>query len=452
MPDDLIGIKVANYEIVRKLGSGSSSTSFLAADSKGKQAVAKKLNPDLDSAPATRERFLAASDLSSKVRMKQRLAVVIGQKCFDRGTLLLRQYVEGESLAARMQAGTVGELDITRIGMDLCDAVRALSSQGVVHGGIHPGNVIIQADGRARLTDFATSGPYLNLSADSQFPLEVLSFLAPEQWDQKEPTVQSDIYSTGLIILMLDRGRKVFNVSDINSLQSEIKAGIKVDCPIMSAALSLDPARRYPKIDTFRAKLPERKTQAAEDAPATSSATSESANETESSKIVDPPPIPVDDGTAKPSRQTTQTTTRSDAGRTPEKSTDPTREVSPPPVTETPPLPPKKPVGSIAAVFDLVGQVNLIEKQPPPIWKIPQSDQPVDRPLAISNSGTGPINVEVSCFGDGFAISPPQIRLLAYQKGNAKLKLQPGSSQFGNIVFKWQDNKTTKMIVIRISR
>ena len=177
------GVVIGGYRVTGRLGAGTIAEAFLASNARGKTVVAKKLADPFAAQDKVKRNFLGISQQSARIRIRKHVAVIAGQHSSTDGVYLLREYVEGESLRDLLERGELTRRDgAGQVLRDLCEALRALQRGGVVHGGIHPGNVIVQPDGRAKLTDFCASRFALSGSLASSYPLGALRYLAPEQW------------------------------------------------------------------------------------------------------------------------------------------------------------------------------------------------------------------------------------------------------------------------------
>lgn len=387
----MISFKIGSYEIIEPLGQGTVATTWLARDDRGKLAVAKRLFDPLAAEPAIVERFLAAVESSSKIRMKKHVATVLAQKHCADGVFLLRQHVEGESLARCAERGQLSALERNKtdqIARDLCDAVRALASRGVVHGGLHPGNVIIQPDGRVKVTDFGIGAAMLSGSVPRAGSLDTLAYAAPEQWRGAAVAVQTDIYGVAAIVHLVDRGIPVFRALDCSQLEREILAGRNEACPVLAAALDPEPARRYGRIEELVSRLAHRTIQA----PRT--------------------PLP----------RTTPPPASSPSG------------------------------GKLAWIFDVRERRNLLEASPPRPWTVARDGRRVQRPLQVTNSGPGNLELSVSCAGDGLSASPARLTISPAQMGAVMVRLEPDSAKFANLIFRWNERDGEKSVVVKIIR
>jgi serine/threonine protein kinase len=457
--DNLVGFKIASYEIVSPLGEGSSSSSFLARDdAKGKQAVAKRLSDDLAAQASVCASFLAVSELSSKVRMKKHVATVLSQKSSPEGTFLLREYVDGEPLSKIAAAGRLQELDADQIARNLCDAVRALSSRKVVHGGIHPGNVIIQPNGDAKLTDFATGRVCLQRSVDKHCPLDVLRYLPPEQWQGKEADSLSDIYAVGLIIAWLDRKRPIFDAGDLQALKAQICAGYKDLCPVLASAVAVAPNKRYPTIDELKSRLSERagssqKEKDEEERKRQEEEARRKAEEIQQRKQEEER-VRKEEAARREAEARREEEARKRAEEERRKQQEEAESARKESEQEKPgpdARPKQKVVSFNLSVMDLDG-TNLLAKTPPPPWKIPRDGRRVQRPLRLSHDASAMLDLDVSCVGDGATVSPQRVNVMPGRMSSVILSLTPDSGQFINLLLRWNEGSTEKTIVLKIVR
>lgn len=251
-PGPQLGLKIGGYELVQEFGGGTVSTTWLARDDSGKCVVAKRLLNHLAGQPGLSEQYLRAVELSSKVRMKRFVAIVTSQKSSPDGVFLLREYVAGKPLADFLRRGAVQELNLVQLADDLGEGLRSLSMRGIVHGGLHPWNVIVQPDGRARITDFGTSLGQLGGKVNGNYPLGRLRYLAPEQWKGQPADVKSDIYSLGLIFARLLSAEDLFPANDFRELGLLVQTGTSRSEPVLAGALEPNPARRLGDVEKLR--------------------------------------------------------------------------------------------------------------------------------------------------------------------------------------------------------
>ena len=168
---------------------------------------------------------------------------------------LTMEFLEGETLAARMERGVPARWLETAAGMEIarqvCVGLAAVHAQGIVHRDLKTANVMLSHDAagqpRAVIMDFGIAqGADLFSSATRGTP----DYLAPELWRGQAATVQSDVYALGVLLFeMACGGRKPFaeTASWKDRLQSKPSAA-ELRGPGRSAVLRClepDPARRF---------------------------------------------------------------------------------------------------------------------------------------------------------------------------------------------------------------
>lgn len=445
----IIGLKISGYKIVEELGSGTSTTTFRASDDQGKTIAVKRLNDSLAKDESLVAKFLNASELSSQIRMRKFLAIVSSQKKSSDGVFLLRGYVDGRPLSHYINDGSLDQLDAYQLSCDLCDGVRAMASRGVVHGGIHPNNVIITTAGRAVITDFGISACRLLGTVETGYAPSALKYLAPEQWQGKPPESKADVYSIGLIVAMLKSGSEVFQADDYKSLQTEIQAGAKIDCQVIAPAIHPKPARRYPDVSKFRSGL-EGILKPPPESPAPPDKTTRD----------DPEKLRIEQEREKQrlaekrekERQKQEhlaTEKREQQEKQKEKDRqklEQTRQGG------TDPPPPDwfrkdRKTGSLKAIYDLNdGGTDILAKPPPHMFTIPRNGQRTLRALQLANQGDGPLSLNITCNGKGITVNHPQVEVHPGRMFPILITLEPDADEWVNASFQWVEGKEPREV------
>jgi serine/threonine-protein kinase len=204
---------------------------------------------------------------------------------FDAGVpFIVMDYVEGASLAElRRELAAKGRaLDArvaVRVALDLLAGLSAAHglrdgagrAVAIVHRDVSPHNVLVGTDGRARLTDFGIAKAEDRIQTTRTHEVKgKLAYLAPERVDRRRIcTVQSDVFSVGLVVWECLAGRRLFRSEQVVDLLQEVMTAPiprlgDLGAPVPRAlddaiarALSRDLAVRYPTADAFARALRE---------------------------------------------------------------------------------------------------------------------------------------------------------------------------------------------------
>ena len=208
------------------------------------------------------------ADLAQRFRREALAATVLRHPnivaCLDTGTdgdqpYLVMEFVDGEDLAARLRRG--GRLEpwqAARIGLDVARALGVAHIRGIVHRDVKPGNILLAADGRAKVTDFGIAR--LAMDAEATTPgttLGSVHYFSPEQARGATTTPASDIYSLGLVLYESLTGTRPWSgdttdaialarvgvtAPSVRALRPEVPAAL---ADVVTRALSPQPGDRY---------------------------------------------------------------------------------------------------------------------------------------------------------------------------------------------------------------
>jgi serine/threonine protein kinase len=188
--------------VLERLGEGAQGEVWRAYDPMLDMQVALKLRR-LDSDTLGHE-FLAEARRLARVRHAN-IVSVYGAAVEDGRAGLWMELVRGTTLAELLaRDGRFPPEEVREIGLDLCRTVAAVHRHGLLHGDIKPENVMREVSGRIVLMDF---GVARELDAEPTLTVSgSMKYLAPEVLQGGEPSVASDIYSTGAVLFRLLTG------------------------------------------------------------------------------------------------------------------------------------------------------------------------------------------------------------------------------------------------------
>src|SRR5271155_6176874 len=153
----MIGQTLAHYRINEELGRGGMGVVYRAHDERLLRSVAIKILSDVSRGSAeTRSRMLAEARAASSLHHPGITTIYEVGEDGD-SIFLVMELVEGRTLRSMLDEGPLDPKRIVEIGAQLVEALDAAHSRGVFHGDIKPENIVVQADGRAKLLDFGVA-------------------------------------------------------------------------------------------------------------------------------------------------------------------------------------------------------------------------------------------------------------------------------------------------------
>jgi tRNA A-37 threonylcarbamoyl transferase component Bud32 len=201
------------YRLEAKLGSGGMSTVYLAKDETLDRPVAVKvMHREMSEQEDQLERFRQEARAVAKISHPNVVSVIDAGE--DGGhPYIVFEYVEGETLKQRVSR--VGALDIQEAIAYAIEIARGLSiahGRNMVHRDIKPQNVLIDDEGRAKLTDFGISRQLeqAGMTATGRV-LGTTDYVAPEQAMGHGADPRSDIYSLGVVLYEMLVGQVPFH-------------------------------------------------------------------------------------------------------------------------------------------------------------------------------------------------------------------------------------------------
>jgi serine/threonine-protein kinase len=204
------------------------------------QPVALKfLPPELSTDPVALSRLLAEVRVARQVSHPS-VCRVYDVSQHNGEQFISMEYIDGEDLASVLRRiGRPDREKSVEIARQLCAALQAAHDLRVLHRDLKPGNVMLDGRGRARLMDFGLAGAADHLRGGGHHG-GTPAYMAPEQFERGEVSVQSDIYSLGLILYELFTGRPAFNAKTLEELRVQRRSGLVQS--VSSLAENIDPA------------------------------------------------------------------------------------------------------------------------------------------------------------------------------------------------------------------
>ncbi len=227
------------YRIVGLLGKGGMGEVYRADDLKlGVPVALKFLPPAFERDPSFLERFLGEVRIARQVSHPN-VCRVYDVDELDGRHFLSMEYVDGEDLATLLRRiGRLPGAKALEIARQLCAGLAAAHAQGVLHRDLKPSNIMLDGHGRARITDFGLAVPATDSSVREVSGTP--AYMAPEQLAGRGASVQSDLFSLGLVLYEIFTGKRAYAATTIPDLRA-LHETLQITPP-SSHAPDVDPA------------------------------------------------------------------------------------------------------------------------------------------------------------------------------------------------------------------
>ena len=234
------GTRLGSYEIVAPLGAGGMGEVFRARDTRLGRDVAIKALPDAFAAdPERLARFEREAKLLASLSHPS-VAGIHGLELVEGHRYLVLEFVEGETLAARLARGPLPAAEAADVCRQVAAGVEAAHDAGVVHRDLKPGNVMLRPDGAVKVLDFglakggtahgaSSSDPSMSASptmthaqTSAGVILGTAAYMSPEQARGRSVDRRTDIWSFGCVLYECLTGRRVFDGETVSDMVARI--------------------------------------------------------------------------------------------------------------------------------------------------------------------------------------------------------------------------------------
>jgi serine/threonine-protein kinase len=205
------GYQVGHYRLLGVLGSGGMGTVYRAHDSRLDRDVALKFLPShLSAQPEARERLLVEARAAAALEHPNVCSVhEVGETTDGRPFIAMACY-DGETLKDRLGRGALSADEAVSIATQIARGLAAAHGRGIVHRDVKPGNVMLCADGTARLLDFGLAKlADVTLTGSGVTPGTV-AYMSPEQARGETLDARTDLWSLGVVLYEMLAGERPF--------------------------------------------------------------------------------------------------------------------------------------------------------------------------------------------------------------------------------------------------
>jgi beta-lactam-binding protein with PASTA domain/predicted Ser/Thr protein kinase len=256
------------YRIIRKLGAGGMANVYLAEDQELGRRVAIKILDD---------RHAADDSFIERFRREAKNAAGLSHpnivSIYDRGEAEGTYYIAMEYLSGRSLKELIVSRGPTpiRIAIDytrqMLAALGFAHRHGIVHRDIKPHNVVVDADGRLKVTDFGIARSGASQMTEVGSIIGTAQYLSPEQARGSPVDQRSDVYSVGIVLYEMLTGKVPFtgetpleiamkHLSEVPVPPSELRDDVPDDLDlVVLRALAKDPEDRYQTAEEMNADL-----------------------------------------------------------------------------------------------------------------------------------------------------------------------------------------------------
>jgi len=282
---------IGPYQILENLGRGGMGEVFLALDpSCGRKVAVKRIRPELQDNPTVRSRFLREAKVASSLTHPSIVPILSIQ--FDPPEIYYTMpYVEGETLRQIIRTAREQEKNgetlhpigksipaLSRIFLQVCEAIAYTHSKGVLHRDLKPENIIIGKYGEVMILDWGIADFIDRLESDESLPemrnvaedltrpgkiTGTLAYMAPERLKGMSSSIQTDLYALGVILYQILTLQLPFQRKNIAAFRKQVHSEQMVDPAAMApyreiphqlAAICIkclmkDPADRFQSVE-----------------------------------------------------------------------------------------------------------------------------------------------------------------------------------------------------------
>jgi serine/threonine-protein kinase len=263
------GTRFDRYEILAPLGRGGMGEVYLALDTRLKRQVALKLLPaEVASDPDRTRRFLREAKAASALSHPNICMVHEVGETAEGQFFIVMEYVEGQTLAAKIGSRPMEAAKVLALGLQLADALEEAQAKGVTHRDLKPQNVMLTPRGQVKVLDFglakitrAERPAASDITTDSGTApgvvMGTVQYMSPEQALGREVDHRTDLFALGVVLYEMATGRLPFTgpttsatLDQILHAEPEAMARFNSQAPaelerIVRKCLEKDRERRY---------------------------------------------------------------------------------------------------------------------------------------------------------------------------------------------------------------
>ena len=224
----MVGETISHYRIVAELGRGGMGVVYKAEDTLLGRPVALKFlrtgvewgrgSPGTSQQASALERFRREARAASALNHPN-ICIVHDVGWHEGAPFMVLEYLEGRTLRECLDAGPLAFSTVLDLGIQIADALAAAHAKGIIHRDIKPTNILVTANGQAKVLDFGLAKPQ---PKNPQSPaagtsltnpgiaVGTVAYMSPEQARGEEVDSRSDLFSLGSVLYEMASGHQPF--------------------------------------------------------------------------------------------------------------------------------------------------------------------------------------------------------------------------------------------------
>ena len=225
----MLGKTLSHYTVTAELGAGGMGVVYRARDQRlGRDVALKILEGAALANEDARARFRREAMALSRLSHPN-IATIHDFDSQEGIDFLVMECVEGQTLHAKLTAGSLSEQEAIAVGLQIAEALDEAHERGVIHRDLKPGNVIIGPKSRVKVLDFGLA-KLLDVGAEGETVSAsqtgtwsgTVPYMPPEQLEGHRVDARSDLYALGAILYEAATGRRAFAAPSAARLFSAI--------------------------------------------------------------------------------------------------------------------------------------------------------------------------------------------------------------------------------------